>query len=298
MKQHLKDIAVGAALTILLLGTAKAATDIWSRAFNNYAITTNNVPIAELMGSPALVTANATSTGGTLVTATSTALVPTWYFEIEGVDPNGGVTLPSNELSATLATSTHATSSIALAWGVPQGAVSYRIYYATSSGAEAAYQTSTAASLTFATTTGTTGIPATVDTAFVNVINPNGASYLSGSLQVQHLNGITGATVATGTGAGTGATDTVSYATDLSGVITVHTGSTVSSSAPIFTVSYEQAYTKAPACIVDAQNSAAAALAVTARPYMLPTTTSTAAMANTTALATSTVYQWNWICSN
>ena len=92
----------------------------------------------------------------------------------------------------------------------------------------------------------------------MNVINPNGASYLSGSLQVQHLNGITGATVATGTGAGTGATDTISYATDLSGVITIHTGTTVSSSAPIFTVSYEQAYTKAPACIVDAQNSAAA----------------------------------------
>ena len=298
MKQHLKDIALGAALAVLLLGTAKAASDIWGRAYNNYAVPTNNVAIAQSMAVPPLVSATATSTGGSLITSTSTAKVPTWYFVVEAVDPNGGATLPSNEISATLATSTGATSSVALVWGAVQGAVSYNIFYATSSGNEANYQTTTASTYTFATTTGTAAIPTTINTAFVNVVNPNGNSYLSGSLQVQHINGITGATIAMGTGAGSGATDTISYATDLSGVITIHTGSSPSTTQPIFIVKYAQAYAKAPACIIDAQNSAASALAVGARPYMLPTTTSTAAMSNTTALGATTVYQWNWICSN
>ena len=118
-------------------------------------------------------------------------------------------------------------------------------------------------------------------------------------MQVVHLNGNNSATVATGTAAGNGATDTVAYATDLSGAITLHTGTTaMGTSTPLFTVTYGESYAKAPACTLFPENAAAAAIAQGATPYMIPNTTSSVAEANATALATGTTYMWGWVCSN
>lgn len=187
MKTSFKTIAqgfIGGLIAIICIaGGAKAAQDIWSRGFNNYAVPTNNVAIAQYMTNPFQPTGTATTTGGTLVTATSTTAAPTWYFKIEAVDLQGGVTQPSPETAVTLATSTGATSSVALSWGSVPGAASYRVYYGTTTGGENTYQTTSVASLTFATTTGTGGtLPSTLSTAYANVIDPNGNSRLAGNL--------------------------------------------------------------------------------------------------------------------
>ena len=186
-KTRVKDFVIGVVLslaTIGLIGVSHAAFISWFQAYNNWIVPTNNVPIAQTLSNPPLVSAIASTTSGSLVTSSSLSAVPTWYFEVEAVGAQGGETIPSGELSATLSTSTNASSSVALTWGAPQGAVSYKVFYATSSGAEATYQTTTASTYTFSTTTGSKATPVTVGTAFVNILNPLGTNYLGGAVSV------------------------------------------------------------------------------------------------------------------
>ena len=313
-------IAIG-----LVAGIAKAVTDIkFSFGTNGAGNTVIYPQISAILGVPMGILPSpvtvATTTAGTLATssvktytfsnvasgALATSSVPlTYYFEVGATDVNGGASLPSSEVSANVSSSATSNEIIA-SWGSTPGAKFYDVYIGTSTGAESLLATTTALTFTLSTTTvsSTTGIslatPPTVNFAYVDTFNPNGKSYIGGDLQVVHLNGNNNATVSTSTGAGTGATTTVAYATDLSGSFTLNTGSaSIGTSTPLITITYGEAYAKAPACDLFPESSNAQKYNTSSTmPFMIPGTTSTAVEAATVALPTSTSFVYGWICSN
>lgn len=126
----------------------------------NYGIRTNNSAIVQgqvsaVTGTP---TATPSTTGGTLA-------IGTYYYKIVAVDGKGNTTTGSAEVSATTTT---ATSSVALSWTAVQNASSYRIYRGTSAGGESVYYTSTTNSYTDTNATSTAGTVPTVNTTYLN----------------------------------------------------------------------------------------------------------------------------------
>lgn len=115
---------------------------------------TGPISTAQLV-TPAKPTGTASTTGGSLAAGT-------WYARVVAVDALGGTTPVGTE--STGVTTTGSTSSIAWTWTATPGAVSYRIYYGTTSGAEAAYYTSTTNSFTLTASSGTAGSPPTSNT--------------------------------------------------------------------------------------------------------------------------------------
>lgn len=109
------------------------------------------VTAACALATPGTVTGTGSGTGGTLAAAT-------YYVKVTAIDSIGRETAASAESSGV--TTTGATSSIAYDWADVASAVSYRIYFGTTSGAQADYFTSATSSFTLTTTSGgTSGSP-------------------------------------------------------------------------------------------------------------------------------------------
>ncbi len=206
MKQHIKDIAIGAALVLLFVGaTAVAANDVkWNQNTNasgqSVISPAVSVPIAFPMSYSYVSSATATTTAGTLATSsvytspmgpTSTQAL-TYYVEVSAVDSFGGTTVPGNELFAT-PSSTTSTNEIVVSWGAVSGASSYNVYVGTASGAENRATSTTNTSFTLATTTTlVAGTPPTVNTAYATVLSPNGNVTLGGNTTLSGNTTLTG----------------------------------------------------------------------------------------------------------
>lgn len=128
------------------------------------------------LATPAAPTGTASTTGGSLAAGT-------WYARIVAVDSAGGTTAVGTQSAGVATTGT--TSSIAWTWTAIAGAVSYRIYYGTVSGGQAAYYTSSTNSFTLTASSGTAGSPPT--------LNSTGAAYFAGSAYIS--TGALGATL-------------------------------------------------------------------------------------------------------
>jgi hypothetical protein len=113
---------------------------------------------------PSTPTGVGSTTGGTLPAST-------YYFKIIGVLGDGTTTLPS--LESSVVTTTGTTSSIAITWTAHTGAVSYQLWYSTSSGTQSYYFTSTTNSFSFTTTTGNTSgtIPVSTDYSVFRMVD-------------------------------------------------------------------------------------------------------------------------------
>jgi hypothetical protein len=98
---------------------------------------------------PTTLAGSTSTTGGTLSANTR-------YYVVTAIDAYGGETLVSNEVSIT---STGATSSNSLTWDAYAGAVSYRIYRGTASGAQNLFFTSATNSFTDTGGASTNGYP-------------------------------------------------------------------------------------------------------------------------------------------
>jgi hypothetical protein len=110
-------------------------------------------------------------------------------------------------------------------------------------------------------------------------------------------------TVAPGTGAGTSPTvAVVAYSSDLSGWITVTTGTSPTASATVATLTFGTAYAyPGPKCSSYPANPATAALVGVAQANMFPagaTTTTQTLTQGSAALAASTAYEWSYTCTN
>jgi len=108
--------------------------------------TTSSILTLDILSIPA-TPALATTTGGTLASST-------YYLKIAAVDGLGNETPPSVEANL------HATSTakVSASWSSVSGASYYKIYIATTTGAESLYASTTALTFTFATTTISAGI--------------------------------------------------------------------------------------------------------------------------------------------
>ncbi len=147
------NVGIGTATPIYRLDTSGTP-----RSFGYYS-----TPI----GAPATPTTSVIASGGTLVTAT-------YYFKIVAVDALGNLSNVSAE--STGAVVSVANSSINVSWTATPGAVSYRVYYATSSNGQANYYTSTTNSYTLTATSGTAGSPPQTDTTGSMVVGNTSAA--------------------------------------------------------------------------------------------------------------------------
>lgn len=116
---------------------------------------------SQALSTPALPTLTPSPSGGVLA-ATD------YYIKIVAVDSLGGYTLPSTENVTTTSTPT---SSVGISWGAVAGAASYQIWFATISGGQTSYFTSSTNSYTLTTTAGATAgtLPTTNSTGYVTM---------------------------------------------------------------------------------------------------------------------------------
>jgi hypothetical protein len=148
------------------------------------------------------------------------------------------------------------------------------------------------------------GFPITIDmTAATSVLSPLINS--TGTVSAQHFSGYaTGTyasvpTFAAGTGAGTGPTLAAnSNSNDLSGYLTVTTGSSPAASATIATGTFGTAYATLAKCSLWPANAAASALSGAAQVYVpVGSNTAFTITSGPTALAASTLYIWGYTCT-
>jgi hypothetical protein len=118
----------------------------------------------------------------------------------------------------------------------------------------------------------------------------------NGETNLKHLGGLSSAptlTLGTGAGVGSGATFTLTNATDLAGMISITTGTgAITASAPVFTLTFNSAYTTAPVPVLSPGNTETAFLSGTTAVFSTATTTTFILTAGTVSLAAGTVYRW------
>ena len=144
------------------------------------------------------------------------------------------------------------------------------------------------------------GFPIVIDlSAATSVLSPQINS--SGLVTAQHFSGLTTAppTVAAGTGAGAGPTLALnSNSNDVSGYVSVMTGSAPAVSATVATVTFGTAYATLAKCGLWPANAAASALSGAGKAFVpVGSNTAFAITAGTTALAASTLYTWGYTCT-
>jgi hypothetical protein len=106
-------------------------------------------------------------------------------------------------------------------------------------------------------------------------------------------------TFTAGSGAGTSPTLAANAnSNDLSGYLTVTTGTSPAASTTIATGTFGTAYATLAKCVLWPANAAASALTATAKAY-IPVGSNTAftITAGTSALAASTLYTWGYTCT-
>ncbi len=144
------------------------------------------------------------------------------------------------------------------------------------------------------------GFPIVIDmTAAASVESPQITS--TGPVTAQHFSGLTTSapTATAGTGAGTSPTiapDTQN--TDLSGYISVTPGSSPAASTVVATLTFGTAYSTHAKCGLQAANQAARLLTGAADVYVpLPSTSAFTINSGTTPLVASTLYTWEYTCT-
>ena len=143
------------------------------------------------------------------------------------------------------------------------------------------------------------GFPLTLDvTAAASML---GNIFTGTIISAQHFSGLTSSapSIAAGTGAGTGPTLALNAnSNDLSGYVSVTTGSSPAASATVATLTFGTAYATLAKCGLWPANAAASAITGTSQVY-IPVGSNTAftIASGTTALAPATLYTWGYTCT-
>ncbi len=152
--------------------------------------------------------------------------------------------------------------------------------------------------------TGGCGFPITLDlTAAASVLAPIVNS--TATVSAQHVSGYASGTYASvpvftaGSGAGTGPTLAANAnSNDLSGYLTVTTGTSPAASATIATGTFGTAYATLAKCVLWPANAAASALTGAGQAYIpVGSNTAFSITAGATALAATTLYTWGYTCT-
>ena len=118
----------------------------------------------------------------------------------------------------------------------------------------------------------------------------------SATVSAKHLKGNSGAlSIAASTGAGTTPTGVAVTGTDMSGFITLTTGTAPTINAVLATITYNTAYATAPIVVITPANAATASLIAAQAVWINIGTSNFTINTNATALTASTAYKWNYV---
>jgi Pectate lyase superfamily protein len=143
------------------------------------------------------------------------------------------------------------------------------------------------------------GFPLTMDVTAAlsltaNIIN---GTIISG----KHFSGLTSSAPTAAAGAGAGTSPTLSLnanSNDLSGYVSVTTGSSPATNSTVATLTFGTAYSTLAKCLLSPANAAAATLTGAGNVYVpLGTNTAFSISSGATALAPSTLYTWGYTCT-
>ncbi|MFM1775201.1 MAG: hypothetical protein RJA53_811 [Bacteroidota bacterium] len=127
-------------------------------------------------------------------------------------------------------------------------------------------------------------------------VSTSGAIVTTNDITAKHIKGNSGAlSIAASTGAGTSPSAVSVTGTDISGVVSLTTGTSPSVNAVLATITYNTAFSTAPVVVITPANAATASLAAAQAVWVNITTTGFTINTNTTAVVSSTAYKWNYV---
>ena len=130
----------------------------------------------------------------------------------------------------------------------------------------------------------------------VTKVSTSGTIVTTADINAKHLKGNSGAlSIAASTGAGTSPSAISVTGTDMSGVITLTTGSSPSINAILATITYNTAYSTAPVVVITPANAATASLVSAQAVWVNIGAANFTINTNATALTASTIYKWNYV---
>ena len=132
--------------------------------------------------------------------------------------------------------------------------------------------------------------------ASIAKVNTSGAIVTTNDITAKHIKGNSGAlSIAASTGAGTSPSAVSVTGTDMSGVVSLTTGTSPSVNAVLATITYNTAFSTAPVVVITPANAATASLAAAQAVWVNITTTGFTINTNGTAVGASTAYKWNYV---
>jgi hypothetical protein len=180
-------------------------------------------------------------------------------------------------------------------------------YYAMSSNTTGTYNTAVgygtdiADGITNATVLGRGATNSTSNTIVlgntsITKVSTSGAIVTTSDINAKHLKGNSGAlSIAASIGAGTSPSGLTVTGTDMSGIVSLTTGSTPSVNSVLATITYNTAYATAPIVVITPANAATASLTAGQAVWIDISTTGFTINTNTTAVVSSTGYKWNYV---
>ena len=130
----------------------------------------------------------------------------------------------------------------------------------------------------------------------ITKVSTSGAIVTTNGITAKHIKGNSGAlSIAASTGAGTSPSALSVTGTDMSGVVTLTTGSSPTINAILATITYNSAFSTAPVVVITPANAATASLTSAQAVWVNINTGNFTINTNATALNASTIYKWNYV---
>jgi hypothetical protein len=130
----------------------------------------------------------------------------------------------------------------------------------------------------------------------ITKVSTSGTIVTTNDITAKHIKGNSGAlSIAASTGAGTSPSAVSVTGTDMSGVVSLTTGTSPSINAVLATITYNTAFSTAPVVVITPANAATASLAATQAVWVNITTTGFTVNTNATAVVSSKAYKWNYV---
>ena len=130
----------------------------------------------------------------------------------------------------------------------------------------------------------------------ITKVSTSGAIVTTSDINAKHLKGNSGAlNIAASIGAGTSPSGLTVTGTDMSGIVSLTTGSSPSVNSVLATITYNTAYTTAPIVVITPANAATASLTAGQAVWIDISTTGFTINTNATAVVSSTAYKWNYV---
>jgi hypothetical protein len=130
----------------------------------------------------------------------------------------------------------------------------------------------------------------------ITKVSTSGALVTTNDINAKHIKGNSGVlTIAAAPGAGSSPAGLTVTGTDMSGIVSLTTGTSPSANAVLATITYNTAYATVPVVVITPANAATASLAASQAVWIDITAAGFTINTNGTAVGASTAYKWNYV---